>query len=52
MHCVLQIMSNKTASQLLLLYNLEAEWGKLVAITMVELVLELDPVQAQGMQEC
>ena len=41
----IQVKATKPASQLLLLYNLEAEWRKLVAITMVELVLKLDPVQ-------
>ena len=33
------------SSQILLLYESKAEWSKLVSIPMVELVLELDPVQ-------
>ncbi len=46
-----QVYSSTVQSQLLLLNDCEAERRKFVAIAMVELVLELNPVQTQCMQE-
>lgn len=47
------INTNVQSSSIFLLTNqCEREWGELVAITFIELVLELHPVKPQRVKEC